>query len=120
MRTDNFQHSTYNASGSGEITIEWLGTPGGIFSHPRDVLDHPALDRSKKRAVLASWASDARAVENEPSLRQIDCGAYVPLREILSALRSLDDVPQKSAARVSFGSGARSIAPERMTSGDAG
>ncbi|MHC2399409.1 hypothetical protein ACVMGC_003953 [Bradyrhizobium barranii subsp. barranii] len=33
--------------------------PGTVFEAPRDVLDHPALTLSEKRAILASWASDA-------------------------------------------------------------
>jgi hypothetical protein len=28
------------------------------FDHPRDVVAHPSLTVSEKRAILASWASD--------------------------------------------------------------
>ena len=45
---------------------------------------------AEKRAVLASWVSDARAIENAPSLRRLDSGAVVEVDEILQALSSLD------------------------------
>lgn len=78
------------AESGAEMNIEWLAAPATVFSHPREVLQHPALEPSEKRAILASWASDVRAVENEPALRQVDCGAIVPLADILAALRALD------------------------------
>jgi hypothetical protein len=52
---------------------------------------HPVLDTSAKRAILASWASDACAVENLPNWRKLPkADALVPLDEILDALRALD------------------------------
>jgi hypothetical protein len=33
--------------------------PGTIYAHPRDVVSDPALTLGEKRAILASWASDA-------------------------------------------------------------
>ena len=36
--------------------------PGTGFDHPRDVLADAMLSRAEKRAILASWASDAAAV----------------------------------------------------------
>jgi hypothetical protein len=49
------------------------------------------LDTSAKRAILASWASDACAVENLPNWRKLpETGALVPLDDILDALRGLD------------------------------
>ena len=36
--------------------------PGTVFKHPRDVVSHPTLSLSEKRAILASWASDASAI----------------------------------------------------------
>ncbi len=61
------------------------------FSAPQEILAHPALDTSDKRAILASWASDACAVENLPNWRKLpETGALVPLDDILDALRALD------------------------------
>ncbi len=45
--------------------------PGSAFDHPRDVLADATLSRAEKRAILASWASDAAAVTSCPSLRAI-------------------------------------------------
>ena len=58
---------------------------------PLDVVAHSVLDTSAKRAILASWASDACAVENLPNWRKLpETGALVPLDDILDALRALD------------------------------
>jgi hypothetical protein len=65
--------------------------PTILFREPQEVLVHPALARSEKRAILASWASDACAVENLPNWRKLPkADALVPLDEILDALRALD------------------------------
>ena len=36
--------------------------PGTLFEHPKDVVTHPSLTLAEKRAILASWASDASAI----------------------------------------------------------
>ncbi len=62
------------------------------FSHPDEVLSHPVLSAAQKRCVLAAWASDAFAVEGQPWFRQLPGSPdAVPLKNILSALRRLDD-----------------------------
>jgi len=43
--------------------------PGKIFDHPKDVVAHHSLSMSEKRAILASWASDASAIASCPALR---------------------------------------------------
>lgn len=64
---------------------------GPVFTHPSEVLGHPALSRAEKRALLAAWASDACAVEGRPAWRQVpESGALVPIDAILDALQSLD------------------------------
>jgi hypothetical protein len=63
-----------------------------IYMHPDDVTSDPKLTREEKRAVLASWISDARAIENAPSLRRLDSGAVVDVDAILQALSSLDEL----------------------------
>jgi hypothetical protein len=79
--------SPLEACGRSE-TLEAASLP---FSDPQGVLAHPALDISDKRAILASWASDACAVENLPNWRKLpETGALVPLDDILDALRALD------------------------------
>ena len=65
--------------------------PGTVFDHPRDVLADATLSRAEKRAILASWASDAAAVTSCPSLRAIPgTKGVVSIDEILEALSSLD------------------------------
>lgn len=69
-----------------------LVAPGDLFRHPREVVVHPHLTREDKRAVLASWASDACALENAPGLRCLT-GARaepVPVDAVLAALAELD------------------------------
>lgn len=72
--------------------FEAFVAPGDVFRHPREVLAYPGLSRAEKRAILASWASDARAVESSPTLRCLPgCRAEpVPIDEILEALQALD------------------------------
>lgn len=61
-----------------------------FFMHPDEVLACRSLSNPERRAILAAWASDAHAVEGQPSLRQLKSGAMVPVSEILRALRALD------------------------------
>jgi hypothetical protein len=61
-----------------------------IHTQPSDVTGNPKLTTAEKRAILASWISDARAVENAPSLRRLDSGAVVEVDAILQALVLLD------------------------------
>jgi hypothetical protein len=61
------------------------------FRHPFDIAKHPTLEPEVKRAILASWASDAAAVEDRPALRRRDRrGPPVAFDEVISALKSLD------------------------------
>lgn len=65
--------------------------PAVGFTHPSDVLKDPDLDSSEKRAVLASWASDASAVQDQPTLRWLlGTPEPVALADVQEALRRLD------------------------------
>jgi hypothetical protein len=69
--------------------------PGTVFDHPRDVVAHPSLSISEKRAILASWASDASAIASCPALRApAGLKAPVTIDEILEALCELDGSPR--------------------------
>lgn len=61
------------------------------FRHPFDIAKHPTLEHEVKRAILASWASDASAVKHYPGLRRPP-GARraVPVDDVLPAIKSLD------------------------------
>ena len=69
--------------------------PGTVFEHPRDVVLHPSLTLAEKRAILASWASDASAIASCPALRApAGLKAPVTVDEILEALCELDGGPR--------------------------
>ena len=70
--------------------LDGLIHPSQVFDHPRDVLSDPDLSLNEKRAILASWASDACAIEASPALRRAPKGGVVTFDEIMDALRSLD------------------------------
>jgi hypothetical protein len=75
--------------------LEALLHPGTIFEHPRDVVSHPDLDLAEKRAILASWASDASAIASRPALRApTGLKAPITIDEILEALCALDGGPR--------------------------
>jgi hypothetical protein len=69
--------------------------PGTVFEHPQDVVLHPSLTLAEKRAILASWASDASAIASCPALRAPQ-GLKTPVSidAILDALRDLDGGPR--------------------------
>src|SRR3954452_19620146 len=75
--------------------INALIHPGTVFNHPRDVVSHPTLTLAEKRAILASWASDASAIASCPALRAPD-GLKAPgtIDEILDALFELLGKPR--------------------------
>ncbi|MBR0939382.1 hypothetical protein [Bradyrhizobium jicamae] len=77
------------------VDLHALLHPGTAFEHPRDVVCHPNLSFSEKRAILASWASDASAIASCPSLRAPEgLKAPVAIDEILEALCALDGDPR--------------------------
>jgi hypothetical protein len=77
--------------------FEGLVHPSQCFEHPTDVVSDPDLSLNEKRAILASWASDACAIEAAPALRKTPTGRVVPFDEIMDAMRALDD--EVAAAR---------------------
>ena len=64
--------------------------PSQAFGQPADVVNDPDLTLNEKRAILASWASDACAVEAAPELRRGPNGPVVRFDNIMDALRTLD------------------------------
>jgi hypothetical protein len=83
----SFREDVSTSEFGGHLALE----PTGPFRHLREVLEHPSLSRSDKRALLAAWASDACAVEGRPAWRQIPgSGALVMVDDLLDALRALD------------------------------
>jgi hypothetical protein len=73
--------------------LNCLLRPAVGFHTPFDVLKDPLLDICEKRAILASWASDASAVKDHPSLRWlIGTDEPVPLNDVRAALWRLDEL----------------------------
>jgi hypothetical protein len=80
---------------SDEVLGDWdlndLLHPAQAFKSPAAVLKDPDLTLNEKRAILASWASDACAIEAAPDLRAPPSGRIVRFDEIMDALRALDE-----------------------------
>ena len=62
--------------------------PAGAFRTPKAVVADPDLTLHEKRAILASWASDACAVEASPEMRRPQ--PVVRFDDIMDALKELD------------------------------
>jgi hypothetical protein len=93
MKTSNQHESSDNL-----FDLDDLLHPARAFAHPRDVLEDADLTVNEKRAVLASWASDACAVEAAPALRlPPGTNRTVSVDDILEALRELDKSRQSAA-----------------------
>ena len=94
MLKDRFKQSQQFRSGAEDALdpeIDALLHPAQSFDHPDQVVHDPDLTLNEKRAILASWASDACAVEAAPALRRVPgSGRVVTVDEILEALRALD------------------------------
>jgi hypothetical protein len=74
------------------LDIDELLHPASAFGHPSEVVNDPDLTLNEKRAILASWASDACATEAAPQLRACPSGSSTRVRfdDIMEALRTLD------------------------------
>jgi hypothetical protein len=70
--------------------------PASVYDHPRDVVADTTLSIREKRAILASWASDAAAVASNPAFRELP-GSHriVTIDEVLEALSELDHGPKQ-------------------------
>lgn len=83
----------------GDDELDRLLVPSRHYSHPRDVLADANLSLPEKRAILASWVSDACSVPSRPLVRQPP-GFEIPVAfdDIMDALRSLDYGPSSAMA----------------------
>ena len=75
--------------------------PAQAVEHPSHVVNDPDLTLNEKRAILASWASDACAPEAAPHLRCAPGGKQpVLFDDVMEALRTLDkQANEKDSAR---------------------
>jgi hypothetical protein len=83
-----------------KFDIDQLLHPAQAFAHPNDVLNDADLTTNEKRAILASWASDACSVEAAPDLRRPSGGLPICFDDIMDALKALD---REATARVDYG-----------------
>lgn len=79
-----------NRPHAGSFDLDALLHPARAFARPMDVVRDVDLTLNEKRAILASWASDACAVEAMPEMRINAAGKAVRWDDIMDALRVLD------------------------------
>jgi hypothetical protein len=82
-----------------ELNFDEVLRPADAFSHPQEVVCEPDLSINEKRAILASWASDACAVEAMPGFRRSSAGTTVTFDDIMDALKELDERARKGMKR---------------------
>ena len=85
--------------GPRELNFDDILRPADAFMHPQEVVCDPDLTVNEKRAILASWASDACAVEAMPHLRKNPAGQTVTFDEIMDALKGLDEEARRGMKR---------------------
>ena len=98
MRTNDFSPTPAGGNGGrpGAHDLDALLHPVQAFEHPMKVVDDPDLTLAEKRAILASWASDACAAEATPTLRQPPGSPRrVEFDDVMDALRALDRVGER-------------------------
>lgn len=83
-----------------DFDLSRLLNPAGAFRTPADVVKDPDLTTAEKRAILASWASDACAVQAAPGLRNPPDGPPVLFDDVMDALKALDG---EAAERAEYG-----------------
>lgn len=101
--------------------LDELLHPARAFQHPSEVVHDPDLTLNEKRAILASWASDACALEAAPDLRETPSGSQVRFDDVMDALRQLDrqanegepSIPRRLLRKRRFGGLIRSAKPDR-------
>ena len=92
-----FHRAAVNDQFDDACDLDALLHPSQAFDHPSDVVGDPDLTLNEKRAILASWASDACALEAVPTLRCLP-GGKRPVRfdEVMDALRALDEEARRT------------------------
>lgn len=93
----------------GEVQEGEPGIAVPRLADPMAVVRETTMTAEEKRAVLASWASDWRAVRDAVGLRRLDDGRMVKVADVLNALKHLDAMMQMTAGivRVDRGLGSR-------------
>ena len=80
-----------SGQGSFDFDIDSLLHPARAFENPQYIVNDPDLTLNEKRAILASWASNACAIEATPELPQAPGSAgSVSFDDVMDALQELD------------------------------
>jgi hypothetical protein len=90
QQSKKLKASTSDRQADSEFDLDALLHPARAFADPLEVVRDPDLTLNEKRAILASWASDACALEAAPELRVNNAGKVVRWDDIMDALRTLD------------------------------
>ena len=78
------------------VDLNAILNPASVYDHPRDVVADTTLSTGEKRAILASWASDAAAVASNPAFRELPgSNRIVTIDDVLEALSALDFGPNE-------------------------
>jgi hypothetical protein len=77
--------------------VDQLLHPARFYARPANVVADELLTIDERRAILSSWASDACAVDSDPTLRQSPFApAPVTFDEIMDALLQLDRMKRQT------------------------
>ena len=120
--------ASFEAASDGKFDLDALLHPARAFAQPMDVVRDPDLTLNEKRAILASWAPDACALEAAPDLRVTTSGRVVRWDDIMDALRTLDreadgygrPLPHYKRVLAKKGAGLLGMSPRSRGSGDQG
>jgi hypothetical protein len=94
---ERFNYPIPNDQFDDACDLDALLHPCQAFEHPSNVVNDPDLTLNEKRAILASWASDACAIEAVPTLRCLPGGeSPVHFDEVMDALRALDEEARRT------------------------
>jgi len=81
------------------LDTAFKATTGRKPTAPLEIVRDPDMSTEDKRELLASWASDARAVPNCPALRRLDDVNLVLIDDVLDAMKLLDSHPASATSR---------------------
>jgi hypothetical protein len=92
-----FHYPASNGDLDDACDLDALLHPSQAFEHPSEVVNDPDLTLNEKRAILASWASDACAMKAVPTWRCRPGGRRpVHFDEVMDALRALDEEARRT------------------------
>jgi hypothetical protein len=90
------KHPDMRAAGAEDRFLSMLFRPSAAYGRPSDILADDDLTIYEKKAILASWASDAWALESAPALRApSELAEPASIDDIMQCLKVLDEEIQK-------------------------